>query len=597
MTVKVKVEIDEQTRVRIDSWLGGLYDEETKGEIRRLAREAPEQLRDAFYTQLSFGTGGLRGLMGVGTNRMNRYTVRAATHGLATTIRALHPEGGSLLIGYDCRLQSRLFAEETAKVLAAHGFTVFLYKELRPVALVSFGLLHKGCLAGVMITASHNPPEYNGYKVYWSHGGQVLPPYDRRIMEAMDGVTDLTQIKVATYPHPLIHEVGSEIDEAYLRAIAPLALFPEQNRKEGGSLHIVYTSLHGGGITMVPRALAHWGFSHVEIVEEQATPDGRFPTVKSPNPEEHESLKLGIRLLEWKSGDLLLATDPDVDRLAVVVRHEGRSVSLNGNMSACLALEHILSSLTHLKKMPAHPTVVKSIVTSELFRAIGERYKVSCLDVLTGFKYIGEKIGQWEEERKSSSAAPHFIFGGEESYGALFGTHARDKDGVIFGLVLCELALQQKRAGKTLVDALHALYCKYGVYREQLLSLTFEGKAGLDHIAHLMEELRREPPARFNGVAVERVCDYQSGQARDLRRGAEERLELPRSDVLSYELADGTKLVIRPSGTEPKIKIYGATFEEPPTLQGLEEAIERCDRRAAAYLDFFKGRFSLPKRS
>ncbi|NGX46340.1 MAG: Phosphoglucomutase, partial [Chlamydiae bacterium] len=395
---KAKVVMDKTTQNNIDSWLEGDYDEASQKEIRRLQQENPEELLDAFYTHLSFGTGGMRGVLGVGTNRINAYTIGAATQGLANY---LLKQGGkhSVLVGFDSRHHSRDFAEEVAKVLSANGIEVFLFRELRPVASISYGVRHLKCSAGVMITASHNPPKYNGYKVYWNHGGQVLPPHDRGIIDEVAKISQPSLVKKGVYPHPLIHDVSEEIDTPYLAKLRELQPHPGDDHSHGKELAIVYSPIHGGGITMVPPALEQWGFTNLTFVEEQCTPNGDFPTVKVPNPEEPETLKMGIALLEKTQGDIFIATDPDVDRLAVTVMHNGKPVSFNGNEIACLALEHLCHSLTETKQMPPKPMAIKTIVTSELFKAIADHYQVSCLDVLTGFKYIGQKISQWEEEK------------------------------------------------------------------------------------------------------------------------------------------------------------------------------------------------------
>lgn len=597
---KVKTEMDAQTQKNIDTWLQGAYDEKTKADIRRLQIENPEELIDAFYTTLSFGTGGLRGIMGVGSNRMNIYNIRAATQGLANYLTKQKPTMGKhrVLVGFDCRNHSREFAEETAKVLAANGIEVFLYQELRPVALISFGVLYKKCSAGVMVTASHNPPEYNGYKVYWSHGGQVLPPHDKGIIDEVNKIIDPSQVKIESYPNPLIHDIGEEIDRAYLDAIHSLQLHSDDNHAHGQDLHVVYTSLHGGGITMIPRTLAEWGFTHVSIVEEQKKPDGNFPTVKSPNPEEPATLKMGIEKLEKVKGDLLLATDPDVDRLAVVVMHEGKPVSLNGNQIACLALEHICRSLKETHRIPPKPMFVKTIVTTELFKAIAEHYKAFCIDVLTGFKYIGEKIAQWDEEKLANIPTHHYIFGGEESYGCLFGTHARDKDAVVASALICDLALHLKLQGKTLIDFLYEIYSHYGVYREKLLSLTFEGKEGAEKMQKMMDHLRHTPPKTLSETAVITLEDYENRSVLTLETGHKEPLLLPKSDVLRFWLADRTKIVVRPSGTEPKIKIYCSCVEKHlfHEKREIDKSIWDCDRRVDNYLYAIKKILTSPNK-
>ena len=576
--VGTKMVMDSKTQANIDSWLQGAYDPETKNAIRKLQQENPQELLEAFYKTLSFGTGGLRGIMGVGTNRMNPYTIRAATQGLANYIlKQPSAKERGVFIGFDCRHHSHEFAIESAKVLAANGIEVFLYKELRPVANISFGVLHKKCIAGIMITASHNPPKYNGYKVYWSDGAQVLPPHDQGIIDEVNRITTTSMVKTDAFPHPLIHEVGEEIDRAYFAAIRPCQLQPAANHTQGNELKVVYTSLHGGGITMIPPVLQDWGFTNITLVEEQKTPDGDFPTVKSPNPEEHEALKLGIETLKAVNGDLLLGTDPDTDRIGVVVMHQGKPLFFDGNQVACLLLEHICRSLNQSHKMPLKPICIKTIVTTELFRAIAKHYDVECLDVLTGFKYIGEKIDQWEKASVTRAPSPHFLFGAEESYGYLLGTHVRDKDAIISAACICEAALQMKLQGQTLVDLLYEIYKTYGVYREKLLSLTFEGKEGADKMQRMMENLRKNPPTTLGGIAITSLEDYLNQTSHNLSTGEKQPLNLPKSDVLRFWLEGGTKIVVRPSGTEPKIKLYAGGVEKNTTLT-LEQSVATCDQ-------------------
>lgn len=586
---KAKVMIDETTQKNIDSWLTGEYDEASKREIRRLEQENPEELLDAFFTHLSFGTGGIRGILGVGTNRINPYTIGAATQGLANY---LLKQGGkhSVLVNFDSRHHSRDYAEEVAKVLAANEIKVYLFRELRPVASISFGVRHLKCSAGVMITASHNPPKYNGYKVYWSDGGQVLPPHDKGIIEEVGKITKPSMVKKTVYPHPLIHDVSDEVDTPYLRAIKELEPHPGEDLSHGSELAIVYSPIHGGGITMVPRALEEWGFTNLALVKEQCTPSGDFPTVKVPNPEEPETLKLGISLLQKRKADIFIATDPDADRLAITVMHEGKPISLNGNEIACVALEHLCRSLTETKQMPPKPMAVKTIVTTELFKAIAEHYNVSCLDVLTGFKYIGQKISQWEEEKLAHIQSHHFLFGAEESYGFLYGTHARDKDAVIVSALLCEAALHMKLQNKTLVDLLYDIYQKHGLYRERLLSLSFERKEGIDLTKQTMQSLREKPPFAIGGIIVTSIEDYLTHTAYTPETGQKEPLLLPKSDVLRFWLSDGTKIVVRPSGTEPKIKLYCGCQEKHSFTdrKALEKAIVHCDRKTEEYLLAFK---------
>lgn len=588
---KAQVNIDAATQKHIDGWLNGDYPEETKLAIKQLAQKNPEELLDAFYRSLDFGTGGLRGIMGVGTNRMNVFTVGFATQGLANYLLKLPgEEHKKVFIGYDCRLNSRTFAEEAAKVLAANGIEVYIYENLRPVANISFGVLHKKCTAGIMITASHNPPQYNGYKVYWSYGGQVLPPHDQGIIDEVKKINTPALVKTGPLDTSLIHWVGEEIDKAYLKAIHEWKLHPGDNQTHGKKLNVIYTSLHGGGVTMIPRALKEWGFSNVTLVEKQCIPDGTFPTVKSPNPEEHATLQLGIEKLQATGGDLLLATDPDTDRLAIVVFHKGKPFYFDGNQTACLLAEHLCSSLATSLSLPAKGVFIKTIVTSELLKKIAEHHSLSCLDVLTGFKYIGEKIYQWEEEMGAGVAHHHFILGAEESYGYLIGTHVRDKDAIIASALICEAALQLKLKKQTLVDLLYAIYQKYGVHREKLLSFTLQGKEGADKIKAIMESLRKNPPSHIAGIEIATIEDYLNHTITHLSSKHQEPLLLPKSNVLRFWLTDGTKLVIRPSGTEPKIKLYCALHEKHhlSDQHALEKVIESADRRLDILLTSFK---------
>lgn len=577
------VDLELTTKLNLDLWLSGHYDEATKNAIRELLRKDPKELTDAFYTTLKFGTGGLRGIVGVGSNRMNVYTVRAATQGLATYLKK-HFQGKikpSVFIGYDSRLHSKLFAEEAAKVLAANDIGVYLLRELRPVPLVSFGCRWKKCQAAIMITASHNPPNYNGYKVYWENGAQVLPPHDQEIMNATAAIQDASQVKTALLTSPQITLLGPEVDAAYLKAIHSLQFYPEENKQKGAQLKVVYSNLHGTGITLVPAALTDWGFTRVHYVEKQKEPDGNFPTVTSANPEDASSLKQGIEALLETRSDLLLATDPDADRVGVTVNHKGAMISLTGNQIACLCLEHICEALTKQKKMPAHATFVTTIVSTDLFKVICEAYQVACFTVLTGFKYIGQLIEKWEQ----NPAEHHFIFAAEESYGYLLGTHTRDKDAITACALICEMALQAKLQGKTLVDKLNDLYKKYGVYREKLLSVKFdESKNGQEQMKAAMQRLRMHPPAKLLGTDILTLEDYKISTRIHLQadKTKRESLTLPQSDVLCFHLKDGTKLVVRPSGTEPKIKLYCCVTNKG--IYGIEEGIEHCDVLADEYL-------------
>ncbi|MDR3624275.1 MAG: phospho-sugar mutase [Chlamydiales bacterium] len=575
---------DAATQKHINDWLEGPYDDATKAEIQRLLKESPKDLIEAFYTTLSFGTGGLRGVMGIGSNRMNIYTVTAATQGLANYInkQPKTQKEHSVLIGYDCRNNSKLFAEESAKVLAANGIKVYIYSALRPVPLVSFGCRLKKCLSAIMVTASHNPPEYNGYKVYWDDGAQVLPPHDIGIIEEVQKVTDPTQVKFTQLPNDLVEIVHEEIDDAYIKAIKPLQCYPDQNKKQGPKLNIVYTSLYGAGITVVPKVLSDWGFSNLKFVDEQIVPNGDFPTTPSPNPEEKSALLLGIKKLQETSSDILVATDPDSDRMGVVAMHKGEPIIFNGNEIACICLEHILEALTKQNRLPINAAFIKTIVTSELFQSIADSYKKPCFNVLTGFKYIGELIKKWESDPNGYQ----YIYGGEESYGTLLGTNSRDKDAVIATALIAEVALNAKLQNLTLLDLLHNIYKKQGVFREKLISLTFPGKEGIATMKALMENLRKTPPKTFNNIPIETIDDYKTSEKNHLLTGKQEKLTLPTSDVLVFWLQDKSRLVIRPSGTEPKIKLYGEVSSK--TFSSVEEGVKACDAKVTTLLESLK---------
>lgn len=586
MNEKQILEMDATTTKNVESWLKGDYDHATKDEIRKLLKDNPKEIVDAFYTNLVFGTGGLRGIMGVGCNRMNVYTVRAATQGLANHVNTQPKpkEGHSALIGYDSRHHSRLFAEEAAKVLAGNGIKVFLFKDLRPTPLVSFGCRLKKCSTAIMITASHNPPQYNGYKVYWNDGAQILPPHDKLIVQEVEKITDPKMVKkVDSLSHPLIQIVDKEIDDVYIKETSALQLYPGENQDLGGKLKIVYTSLYGTGITLMPEELAKWGFSNISYVDQQIIPNGDFPTTPSPNPEEKSALKLGIEKLKETRSDLLVATDPDADRVGVAVDHEGEITLMTGNQMAAICLNHICEALVSQGKMPEKAAFIKSIGTTELFQAICDEYKKPCFNVLTGFKYIAEKIREWEKEPNGYQ----YIFGGEESYGYLFGTLTRDKDAIVSSALICEVALHAKKKGKTLVNLLHDLYRKYGVYCENLISIEFEeSKSGKEQMDAGMANLRHQTPQKILGIEIDVIEDYLSSTKTFLKSGRKEALTLPKSNVLLFWLADGTKLMIRPSGTEPKIKIYCGVVQK--TFSSVDEAVINCQKGSTELLNYLK---------
>lgn len=570
--------LDPILQKRVQAWLDGSYDQETKTEIQRLLVSDPKALSDAFFKDLSFGTGGMRGVMGIGTNRMNAHTVRAATQGLANYLKK-QPEpanGYSVFIGYDTRHRSREFAEESARVLAGNRIRVLLSKEICPTPLVSFACRHFGCSAGIMITASHNPPQYNGYKVYWSDGCQIVPPHDEGITKEAALIKSPDQIVLGD----AIEEIGSELDAAYLTELKQLQLHPEL---ADVPLKIIYTNLHGTGIRVIPQALKEWGYTNLTFVEKQRPPDGNFPFAHCPNPEEEKALSLGTQQLLSEKGDLLIATDPDADRMGVVVFDGKKTVRLSGNQIACLCLHHICTSLAAKKKIPKNAAFIKTIVTTELFRKIAEHFGGKCIDVLTGFKYIGEQIGIWEK----SFDAYQFFYGAEESYGYLFGTFVRDKDAVSASCLISEAAALAKKQNITLVDRLYQIYRTYGIHRESLKNLAFsDSQAGMKQMETLMRRLRENPPSRIHGQPVIFVEDYLTGKSKDLQTGKERTLQLPSSDVLRFWLADGSKLVIRPSGTEPKVKIYAEVMQK--NVSDIEYAIHSCDVRLESLVEAFE---------
>lgn len=561
--------IDPTTQRNLDIWINADIDTKSRTLLDSLMTDDPQKLTDSFYTKLSFGTGGLRGIMGVGTNRMNAYTVQTATQGLVNYL-STHNKKNSVFIGYDCRHNSRFFAEVAAKVLAGNGIKVYLTKELRPTPYVSFGCRYLGCTAAIMITASHNPPEYNGYKVYWSDGAQVVPPHDTGIIEEVNKITSLKDVKhIETLTHPLITEVLEKIDSAYFDTIEKQQFYPECNRSHGDTLKILYSNLHGTGITLMPEAMKRWGFTNLLPVHSQSAPDGDFPTVKSPNPEEREALSLGITMMEQEDGDILIATDPDADRVGIAVRHQGETHLLNGNQISCLLLYHICQALP---QMPPKAAFVKTIGTTELFKEIAQSYGGHCFDVLTGFKYIAELILKWEK----NGGEYHYIFGGEESYGYLLGTHARDKDSIISSTLIAEAALQAKLQGKTLVDQLHEIWKKFGVYVENLQSIIFpDTKVGKEQMKKGLEKLKNSPPKSIASIPVKSIENYLTSTKSFMESGKTEAIKLPQSNVLLYWLEDGSKLMIRPSGTEPKMKIYcGVHRKEKDSVKETVKSLE-----------------------
>jgi phosphoglucomutase/phosphomannomutase len=578
------------TKNNVSAWLKGNYPENIKQTILKLLKENPQQIENAFFTHLSFGTGGIRGLMGIGTNRMNIFTVRAAAQGLMNYISK--QEGmdfkDGIFIGYDTRHHAREFAEETAKVCAGNGIKAYLCQDFCPTPMVSYGIRHWNCQAGVMITASHNPPEYSGFKVYWSDGGQVLFPYDQAIISEISKVSCPEQVKILpSLEDSLIIHVGGEIDQAYLKDILSLQHYPLDNQKSGGQLKIIYTSLHGVGIKIVPEALQSWGFDQVQCVKSQAIPDGSFPTIKSPNPEDAAALQLGVEDLLQERADLLIATDPDADRMGIVVRHENQAVILSGHQIAVIILEHICKALTKRNSLPTMAAFIKTIGTTELFQAICDDYHRPCINVLTGFKYIAEKIQLWEK----SKMGHEYLFGCEESLGYLYGSFVRDKDAVLASCLISEIALQAKLEKKTLIDQLNELYAKYGFYQEKSCSILFtETKEDHEIIKKQMDHLRQCGIAELASIPILIIEDYQNLIRLNLSTGKTEKLEMPRSNVLLYWLKDGSKVIVRPSGTEPKIKLTCGVVEK--NYQDLNQARATCLKRCDALLEDLRSRLN-----
>ncbi|NJL11894.1 MAG: phospho-sugar mutase [Microscillaceae bacterium] len=559
----------------VQAWLDGQYDEATKAEVRRLL-DAQEYtaLTDAFYKELEFGTGGLRGLMGVGCNRMNRYTVGQATQGLANYLLQSFPgEALKVAIAYDSRNQSPEFARLTAEVFSANGITVYLFTELRPTPELSFAIRVLGCQSGVVITASHNPKEYNGYKAYWVDGGQVVPPHDQNIIAEVQKVR-LEDIRFEGRPE-LILPLGAEMDEKYLEQVLTLTVAPEAVQRQK-DMKIVFTSIHGTSITLVPTLLARMGFENVHVVQEQATPDGNFPTVVYPNPEEAEALSIGLAQAQAMDADLLLGTDPDADRVGIALKnHQGQWQLLNGNQTATLLIHHLIEARKQAGKMQGHEYIAKTIVTTDLLDAIAQAQGLEVFNTLTGFKYIAEVIRE-NEGRK------YFLGGGEESYGYLAGEFVRDKDAIMACGLIAEMVAYAKDQGKSPFEQLIDIYTQYGFYYEELASLTKKGKAGAEEIQAMMHNFRQNPPKSLGGQAVVQVADYQSREMKDLRTGEVQALPLDKSNVLQFFTEEGSKISARPSGTEPKIKFYFSVRAALPQREAFEEVQAALKAKIAA---------------
>ena len=544
-----ELNIDASAKTNIETWLNGAYDEATKQAIRDMM-ENPNELNESFYRNLEFGTGGLRGIMGVGTNRMNKYTVAMATQGLANYVRKCFPNANPIkaAVSHDSRNHSREFAEITANVLAANGFHVYLFEALRPTPELSFAVRHFGCQTGVMLTASHNPKEYNGYKAYWEDGCQLVAPHDTNVIDEVLKIQRLEDVRMSGGEQN-IEIIGEKLDAIYLNRVEQNAIHPELIRKHH-DIKIVYTPLHGTGITLIPRMLEKLGFSNVNIVEAQATPDGNFPTTPSPNPEEHAAMKMAVDQAKAINADIVFASDPDADRVGVAVkRPDGEWMLLNGNQTFSVLAYYILKEWKETNRIKPNDYIVKTIVTSELPADIAKKMGVKVYDVLTGFKFIGDKIRELEGQER-------FIMGGEESYGYMIGDFVRDKDAVAACSMIAEIAAWAKEKGKTFFDVLVDLYTEFGFYKEGLVSIVRKGKTGAEEIQQMMKEYRSNPPQTIDGERVVCIKDYKLHESVDLLTGTKTPIDLPTSNVLQFFTDKGNKITVRPSGTEPKIKYY-----------------------------------------
>jgi phosphoglucomutase len=534
---------------KVSNWLNGNFDPSTKEALKKLQSDNPNELADAFYRNLEFGTGGLRGIMGVGTNRMNKYTVGMATQGFANYLLQTYPGGPvRVAIAHDCRNNSRFFAETTANVFAANGIKVFLFEALRPTPELSFAIRHLGCQGGVVCTASHNPKEYNGYKAYWNDGGQLVPPHDKNVIREVEKIASVDEVKWSGGEKNIII-IGREMDEAYLEMVKSLSVYPEVIQKQH-DLKIVYTPIHGTGITLAPEVLKRFGFTNVHVVEEQSNVSGDFPTVVYPNPEESEAMSIGLKKAKELDADILLGTDPDSDRVGIGVKnHKGNWVLVNGNQTAVLAFNYMIEARKAKGITRPNDMVVKTIVTTELIDEIAKQNKIACYNVLTGFKWIAELIR--EKEGKE-----HYVVGGEESYGLMIGDKVRDKDAISAVALLCEMAAYEKNKGRGLFEKLIDLCVQFGFYKEHLISITKKGMDGQQQIADMMAGYRSHPPKTIASSDVVQLLDYELRKGKNLKTGKEWEIKLPKSNVLQFILADGSKISARPSGTEPKIKFY-----------------------------------------
>lgn len=556
---------------KINGWLTDGYDQATRNEITRLQKESPDELTESFYKNLEFGTGGLRGIMGVGTNRINRYTIGMATQGFANYLKQQVNGEIKVAIAHDSRNNSRFFAETTANVFAANGCKVYLFESLRPTPELSFAIRQLACNGGVVCTASHNPKEYNGYKAYWNDGGQLVPPDDKNVIKEVEKIASVDDVKWCG-GEDNITLIGPAMDEHYFEMVKGLSVYPEVIERQH-DLKIVYTPIHGTGIKLVPEVLKRFGFTNVTIVDEQAIPDGNFPTVVYPNPEESEAMSIGLQKAKDLDADILLGTDPDADRVGIGVKdRNGNWVLMNGNQTAVLAFNYMIEARKEKKVAQPNDMVVKTIVTTDMIDQIASENDIVCYNVLTGFKWIAELI-------KEKEPTENYVIGGEESYGMMIGDKVRDKDAVSAVALLSEMAAYEKDKGKILFDKLIDLYVKYGFYKESLISITKKGMNGQKEIADMMEGYRNNPPSILNGVAVVDLLDYELKKATNIQTGHSSEIKLPKSNVLQFILADGTKISARPSGTEPKIKFYFSVNAKLDSAEDYDKVSTELDEK------------------
>ena len=574
--------IDPQILERAIQWTKEPFDTETRTAVAEMIENDPAEVVECFYRDLEFGTGGLRGIMGAGTNRMNKYTVGMATQGLANYLKKSFPEKEliKVAIATDCRNNNKLFAQTTANVLSSNGIKVYMFENLRPTPELSFTVRYLGCQSGIVITASHNPKEYNGYKAYWDDGGQLISPHDKNVIDEVLKIKGIADVNFNGNPD-LIETIGKEIDDAYLGRVKELSLSPEIISRQN-QMKIVYTPIHGTGVMLAPMALKSFGFNNIITVPEQMVVSGDFPTVHSPNPEEPAALSLAIAKARETGADLVMATDPDADRVGVAVRNDkGEFILLNGNQTASLLIYYILHTWKSRGKLTGNEFIVKTIVTSELLKDIADSLHVESYDVLTGFKYIADIIKTLEGKKT-------FIAGGEESYGYLVGDFVRDKDAISSCCMIAETAAWAADQGKTMFSLLKEIYQEYGFYKESLISVTKKGKSGAEEIKQMMQDYRNTPPAEIAGVPVAFIRDYQLQRETQFKSGHTKPILLPKSDVLQFFLSDGSKITVRPSGTEPKIKFYFGVKGTMPGIEAYDETDKKLDEKVQHIIESMK---------